>query len=178
MKKIILTVIILLAVFACGFLLYIKSGMYDISQLTPHNSFTKWVINTTKHNSIDKRMKDNNVPANLGDSSLIIEGFTHYNEMCSGCHAAPGKEAEELAQGLYPKPPLIYKHAEESDAQEFFWIIKNGIKMTSMPAYGPTHDDQKIWAITAFVTSKLPKMSADEYKEWSKKYALTTEEEK
>jgi mono/diheme cytochrome c family protein len=40
--------------------------------------------------------------------------------------------------------------------------------MTSMPAYGPTFSDEKIWAITAFVTHKLPKMSAAEYSEWVK----------
>jgi mono/diheme cytochrome c family protein len=43
--------------------------------------------------------------------------------------------------------------------------------MTSMPAYGPTHDDEKIWAITAFVTQQLGKMTPDEYNAWLKKYA-------
>ncbi|MEP7231601.1 MAG: cytochrome c [Ginsengibacter sp.] len=45
------------------------------------------------------------------------------------------------------------------DTTEAFWIIKNGIKMTSMPAFGPTHSDQKIWAITDFLLNKMNKMS-------------------
>jgi mono/diheme cytochrome c family protein len=122
-------------------------------------------------------MKDIEVPANIKDSSLILLGFKHYDEMCTGCHGAPGEKAGEMAKGLYPKPPELFKHTEEDDAQEFFWIIKNGIKMTSMPAYGPTHDDQKIWAITAFVTQKLAKMSPEEYKAWSKKYSEEEEDE-
>ena len=40
-----------------------------------------------------------------------------------------------------------------------------------MPAYAPTHDDAKIWAITAFVTRKLPKMTPEEYQQWKVKYA-------
>jgi mono/diheme cytochrome c family protein len=171
MKKTIVTVILTLAVLVLGFYIYISSGAYDISQLTPHNSLTKSIISITTHNSINKRLKDIVVPTNLKDTGVLIFGFKHYEEMCSSCHGAPGEKAGELAEGLYPKPPELYKNAEETDAQEFFWIIKNGIKMTSMPAYKPTHDDEKIWAITAFVTQKLPKMTAEEYKEWLGKYA-------
>ncbi len=170
MKKIIVTVILTLVVLIFGFYIYIASGTYDISQLSPHNSLTKSIIGTTTHNSINKRMKENTVPANIKDTEMIVMGFKHYTEMCSNCHGAPGEKAEEMAEGLYPKPPELYKHTEEGDAQEFFWIIKNGIKMTSMPAFKPTHTDEKIWAITAFVTQKLPKMTAAEYKEWTTKY--------
>jgi mono/diheme cytochrome c family protein len=90
--------------------------------------------------------------------------------MCVSCHGAPGVKPNEMVEGLYPKPPEIYKHGEEDAAQEFFWIIKNGIKMTSMPAFKPTHDDQKIWAMTAFVTQKLATMTPEEYKSWTVKY--------
>ena len=178
MRKTILTVIATLIILMVLFLIYIFSGAYNISQLSPHNKITKWVINTTTHNSIRARMKENAVPGNIKDTALIVLGFQHYNEMCVGCHGAPGiDQSEVIVKGLYPKPPAIYKHVEEGDAQEFFWIIKNGIKMTGMPAYKPTHDDAKIWAITAFVTQKLGNMSAAEYSSWSEKYAEHDKEE-
>jgi mono/diheme cytochrome c family protein len=170
MKRNILLVISTLSVVALAIFIYIESGAYDISQLSPHNNFTKWVIRTTKHNSIDKRVQSVVEPSTLGDSSMIVEGFRHYRSMCSMCHSAPGERPDEMALGLYPEPPLIYKHKEQEDPKEFFWIIKNGIKMTSMPAYGPTHSDERIWAITAFVTQKLNKMTPEEYAEWIKKY--------
>jgi mono/diheme cytochrome c family protein len=170
MKRTIVTILVTLAVLTAGFFIYIASGAYDISQLTPHNALTKSIISMTTHGSINKRMKENEVPADIKDTSLIVLGFKHYNEMCTGCHGAPGEKPNEMAEGLYPKPPKIYKNAKEDDAQEFFWIIKNGIKMTSMPAYAPTHNDEKIWAITAFVTQQLPKMTPDEYKAWVKRY--------
>jgi mono/diheme cytochrome c family protein len=170
MKKILFTVLVTLALIALTFFLYIKSGVYDISQTSPHNSLTKWMIRTTTHNSIDKRLEGIVEPSNLNDSSVIIEGFRQYRNMCSMCHSAPGEKPEEMALGLYPEPPLIYKHKRDEDPKEFFWIIKNGIKMTSMPAYGPTHPDDRIWAVTAFVTKKLNKMTAEEYADWIKKY--------
>ena len=54
-------------------------------------------------------------------------------------------------------------------------IIKNGIKMTSMPAYKPILTDDKIWAVTAFVTQKIGKMSAEEYNLWEKRYGQAEE---
>ncbi len=170
MKKIILTFLLTVAISISGFLIYISNGYYDVSQTTPHNGLTKWMIRKTKHTSIDKRMTENVVPANFNDTSLLVSGFKHYNEMCTSCHGAPGKKADEMTEGLYPKPPLMYKQKKQEDPQEFFWIIKNGIKMTSMPAYGPTHSDEKLWAITSFVTEKLNKMTPEEYGEWEKKY--------
>ena len=170
MKKIILTVIITLVVIAAVFMTYIYSGTYDISQLVPHNSITKWMINTTTHNSINKRLKGIQVPP-MNDSAMLVEGFSHYNEMCVSCHGGPGVDPADLAKGLYPKPPKFYKSDDLPDTAEAFWIIKNGIKMTSMPAFGPTHSDEKIWAITDFLLNKLSKMSPGEYQSWIKKYS-------
>ena len=170
MKKIILTAIVTLAVLIGVFLIYISSGSYDISQTTPHNGLIKWIIRKTTHSSIDKRMTENEVPANFRDSAQIMSGFQHYDEMCASCHGAPGIKPWEMAEGLYPNPPLIFKRKKQEDPQEFFWVIKNGVKMTSMPAYGPTHEDKTLWAITAFVTEKLNKMSPQEYFELIKKF--------
>ena len=37
--------------------------------------------------------------------------------------------------------------------------------MTGMPAWGLTHDDERLWAIVAFIR-RLPGMTADEYRQW------------
>lgn len=170
MKKVIITIVATLIFIAAAFTAYIYSGIYDVSQLVPHNSLTKWMIRTTLHHSIDKRIKDIKVPP-LNDSILIVEGFIHYNEMCVICHGAPGIDPGELTQGLYPRPPKFYKSDDMPDPDESFWIIKNGIKMTSMPAFGPTHSDGKIWAITGFFLNKMNTMSPEEYLDWINKYS-------
>jgi len=173
MKKILITIAATLFVLGVGSFIFISTGAYNISQLSHHNWLTMSIIKMTTHSSIDRRMKENVIPVNLKDSAVLVMGFKHYNEMCVSCHGAPGVKQNEMVEGLYPKPPEIYKHGEEDAAQEFFWIIKNGIKMTSMPAFTPTHDDEKIWAMTAFVTQKLAKMTPVEYQTWTKKYAET-----
>ncbi|MBI4931944.1 MAG: cytochrome c [Bacteroidetes bacterium] len=170
MKKIILTVITTLVIIVAIFTAYMYSGMYDVSQLTPHNALTKWMIRTTLHNSINARLKDIQVSP-MNDTANFVDGFGHYNEMCVSCHGAPGIDPGEMAKGLYPKPPKFYKSDDMPDPDESFWIIKNGIKMTSMPAYGPTHNDKAIWAMTDFLLNKMNKMSPEEYQAWIKKYS-------
>ena len=170
MKKIILSVIITIVVLIGLFVIFIYSGAYNVSQLVHHNPVTQWAINTTVVHSIDSRDKDIKVPG-MNDTTMLQEGFSHYNEMCVTCHGGPGIQPDDLSKGLYPEPPKFYKSNDMPDTTEAFWIIKNGIKYTSMPAFGPTHSDQKIWAITDFLLNKLNKMTPQEYAQWKEKYA-------
>ncbi|WP_352532616.1 MULTISPECIES: c-type cytochrome [unclassified Mesorhizobium] len=48
------------------------------------------------------------------------------------------------------------------DDAELYWIMQNGIKMTGMPAFGSTHNQEELWAMVAF-TRRLPEMSQSEY---------------
>ena len=168
MRTTYIVLITLLCLLLLGFL-YIFTGIFNPSALVPHTKLTLWVINKTRDNSVERRDRNIVVPA-LNDSALIVTGFEHYNEMCVICHSAPGIKPSEIARGLYPLPPLIYKYGSTMEPAEAFWIIKNGLKLTGMPAFGETHSDEKIWAITAFVTHKLENMTPEEFKEWQLKY--------
>ena len=83
--------------------------------------------------------------------------------MCVTCHGAPGREPSEIGQGLNPKPPKLDTAEVQaySDA-ELYWIIAHGIRMTGMPAFGPTHEERTLWSLVAFLR-KLPGMNAQQY---------------
>lgn len=90
--------------------------------------------------------------------SYNVAGDTsEYAEMCSQCHLAPGVEKPEISQGLYPNVPE-FARGDPLNRAEQFWVIKHGIKFTSMPAWGPTHSDGPLWDIVAFAR-KLPSLS-------------------
>lgn len=59
---------------------------------------------------------------------------------------------------------------------ELYWIIKNGIEHTGMIGLGPTHQDEGIWSVSAFVR-QLPTMSPAEYKAMADKYAAAHKDE-
>ena len=66
-----------------------------------------------------------------------------------------------LRPGLYPHPPNLAQEGH-IDAQRAFWVIKHGIKMSAMPAWGKSFDDSEIWNIVSFVR-KMPSMSQETY---------------
>jgi mono/diheme cytochrome c family protein len=136
------------------------TGAYAVGADVPHWGITEQAIGFLRDRTTEKRAADIKPPP-LDDPALVKEGAEHYAAMCTGCHLAPGMSSSELRDGLYPRPPNLTRFAP--DPAESFWIIKHGLKMTAMPAWGKTHDDQKLWAIVAFL-QKQPKMSVSEYR--------------
>jgi len=141
-------------------------GLYNIAADAPHYRFTYWFIENLRDRSIAARARSISAPKDLADPKRISSGAGLYTEMCSGCHLAPGMEKTEISQGLYPHAPELSRASDHSPAQQF-WIIKHGVKMTAMPAWGKTHDDRLIWDMVAFV-QQLPKLSPAQYQEMTK----------
>jgi len=173
MKKLLMPVLVVIVLLMAA-LLFIYSGLFDVAASSPDNGLVRWVLETTQERSVARRMKAVQVPP-LTDPALLQTGFLHYKENCVTCHGAPGIEASEIGQGLNPYPPELATEAGEGNPQELFWIVKNGIKMTGMPAFGVTHTDQEIWAIVAFL-KKMPKMSPQQYQALEQASAASDEE--
>jgi mono/diheme cytochrome c family protein len=162
MKKTILTVIAVILIEIIVLIVGAYSGIPDVSAAKPEGKITDWFLNTTKDHSIHSRAEKIAVPS-LSDSALVATGFEHYNEMCVTCHGAPGREPDELAQGLNPSAPDLAQSTADLSPAEMFVIVKDGIKMTGMPAWGSTHSDSAIWAMVAFL-QHLQTLTSEEYK--------------
>jgi hypothetical protein len=93
---------------------------------------------------------------------MILKGAGQYAAMCTQCHLTPGMKDSEIRPGLYPQPPNLARLRVAP--AEAFWVIKHGIKMSAMPAWGGSHDDATIWAMVAFL-QKLPDLSPAQYKQ-------------
>lgn len=158
----------MLLALAAGMAAFVGSGRYPIGADRPHLPLTLTLVDALRDRATEAAAKTIVVPR-LGDPKQLAEGAAHYDEMCTGCHLAPGRTTSELRAGLYPQPPDL-PHDGIDDPAEAFWIIKHGIKLTAMPAWGKTHTDAQIWALVAFV-DKLPTITPAQYR------ALTTRAE-
>ena len=139
---------------------FIYFGAFNIAADDRHTKPIYWLLETLRDRSIAMRASDIKVPP-LDDPTMISAGGADYNEMCTGCHLQPGVEQSELASAMYPQPPSLARVKREQPA-ETFWIIKHGIKMSGMPAWGATHDDKRMWAIVAFL-QQLPRLTPVQY---------------
>ena len=162
----------LLAIIGASFGVY--SGIYDVAADVPHTKSVFWLLTTARERSIAVRAKDIEVPSDLADPKRIGLGAGQYAEMCSSCHLAPGMKRTEIARGLYPRAPELRRGSDLTPAEEF-WVVKHGLKMTGMPAWGVTHDDDVLWSVVAFLR-KLPELTPDQYQALVKSAPKTHDE--
>ena len=140
----------------------IALGVYNIAADAPHTRPVYALLEAVRDRSIAARATGITPPADLMTPARVSAGAGLYAEMCAGCHLGPGVERSEISQGLYPQAPELAK-PQNMTAAEQFWVIKHGVKLSAMPAWGKTHSDPLIWDMVAFVRT-LPKLSAQQYK--------------
>ena len=143
-----------------GVLIY--TGLYNIGADAPHSKVVPMVLQQLRERAIKHHSRDIVAPADLNDPKRLAIGAGLYTEMCSGCHLGPGLEKSEMSQGLYPPAPELARGTDRSAAEQF-WIVKHGVKLSAMPAWGKTHSDDLIWDMVGFVRS-LSKLSPEQYK--------------
>ena len=141
--------------------LVIYAGIYNIAADTPHTQPVFWLLETVRERSIAARATGVVVPNDLADPKRVAAGAGQYAEMCSSCHLAPGMKRTEISRGLYPRAPELRRGSRLTPAEEF-WVVKHGIKMTGMPAWGVTHNDELLWDVVAFLR-KIPELTPDQY---------------
>ncbi len=152
----------------------IHGGVFDVAADRPHSQAVYAFLERVRQRSIAVRAADVEVPADLSDSKRIASGVAQYQEMCSICHLAPGMKRTEISRGLYPRAPELRRGSGLTPGEEF-WVVKHGIKMTGMPAWGVTHNDKLLWDIVAFLR-KMPEMTAEQYQTLLKSAPKTHDE--
>jgi len=163
----------LLVVIAAGSLA-IYAGVYNVAADIPHTGPVYWLLETARERSIAVRAADVVVPTDLDDPKRIASGAGQYAEMCSFCHLAPGMKRTEISRGLYPRAPELRRRSHSTPAEDF-WVVKHGVKMTGMPAWGVTHGDEILWDVVAFLR-KLPELTPDQYQTLVKSAPKTHDE--
>ena len=163
---------LLAAIGAAAFGIY--GGLYNVAADIPHTQPVFWLMTTVRERSIAVRAAGAVVPSDLADPKRIAAGAGEYAEMCSGCHLAPGMKRTEISQGLYPRAPELRRGSGLTPAEEF-WVVKHGLKMSGMPAWGVTHNDELLWSVVAFLR-KLPELTSEQYRTLIKSAPKTHDE--
>ena len=136
----------------------LASGVVNVGADSKPGLFERTLAPWGRKRSVEKRASKERDPY-AGHPAAISAGFSQYRKTCVMCHGAPGVPAAELSKGFNPPAPLLGNGENNTSDGELFWIIKHGIRMTAMPAFGPTRTDEEIWNIVAFIRT-LPDLSA------------------
>lgn len=155
----------LLTILAVGF---VYGGFYNVAATSGHTKPVETVLRTMMMRSVVAHARQVKVPESFQarDRALAERAGGHYEMMCRTCHGAPGRKPDPWQ--LYPPAPDLadaLRVMRWSDA-EVFWITKNGIKDTGMSAFGGSHSDEDLWALTALIR-QLQTITPEEYQAMS-----------
>ncbi|MGG1355237.1 cytochrome c [Psychrobacter pacificensis] len=165
--KFLLGVLFTVVVAIVGVFTVVMSGVINIGADQGHSPLVYNFLETARTRSIAYASKDIIVP-DLEKVEMISSGGADYKDMCAGCHLSPGVESTDFSESLYPKPPnftnaqVVDRYKTDAGAQQSFWAIKHGIMASGMPAWGASHDDDRMWAMVAFIRS-LPELDEAQY---------------
>ena len=98
------------------------------------------------------------VAPELSDASVMGRGALCYQDKCLQCHGGPGVAPNDFSQSMQPLPGPLIDAPQRWHAREIYWITRNGLKMTGMPAWEHRLSEEDLWAVTAFV-QKLPSLT-------------------
>jgi mono/diheme cytochrome c family protein len=157
---------------AIGAAAVVYTGAFDVSAIKPPGKTERALATFALNKAVARRATNqtNPLPKN---AETLNGGLAHFRENCVICHGAPGVDPGEIGQGLNPgAPDLTLRRVQERSDGELFWITSNGIRLTGMPAFSPTHGENEIWQVVAFLRH-LPEITDEE----AKQLKTETEEE-
>ncbi len=160
--------VVRLALYALGGLtflgfLFLWSGLYSVAASRGHWAVMEWLLTFAMRNSVQTHALGIEAPP-LNNPDLVTLGAGHFHSGCAFCHGAPGVAISPIAQSMLPPPPDLKSNMRNWRDRELFWIVKNGIKYTGMPAWAAQQRDDEVWALVAFLR-QLPTLDAKSYRD-------------
>ena len=90
------------------------------------------------------------VPEN---EASYMAGAEVYKQNCAVCHGLPDQPKTNIAAGMAPDPPQLFKGkgVTDDEAWETYWKVESGIRMTGMPGFQGKLTEPQIWQVSVLV---------------------------
>jgi thiosulfate dehydrogenase len=154
MRKFIFGLVVGLVLVPLMGFLYFATGMAPVATSDPMMPFEHSMAAMALHARIDKEMpKSVPIPA---DEATFEAGARVYMHHCAICHGALGQPESAIASGMFPPPPqLLPPHHGVTDDPpgETYWKVKNGIRLTGMPAFQGSLMDGEEWQVSLLLAN-------------------------
>lgn len=139
----------------------LAAGLVDFSASIPPGRLEERLANLALNRSIARHAPKTRNPL-AASPEAASAGLTLFKTHCIACHGAPGVDPTEEGASLNPPAPgLTLPRVQARSDGEIFWIVSRGIRMTGMPAFGPSQREEEVWRLVAALR-RLPKLSEDE----------------
>jgi mono/diheme cytochrome c family protein len=154
MKRLLWIAVILFALVVVG---GIMASQFDLSALPEPGGAETAIATKAKHFLVRRASRVGVPPAPIDTRASIDEGDKLFGTECSECHGNSGRKPTDAGRWMYPRAAdLGSADVQKYSDREIFWIVKNGIRLSGMPAFGRVESDERIWNLVHFVRT-LPR---------------------
>jgi thiosulfate dehydrogenase len=137
--------------FCLGIFLYLRFGVPPVAVTDPAFPFEKQIVQVPLQARLHREMPGSSPLQPTPDN--LVAGAAVYNQHCAFCHGIPDKPSP-LAKHMYPPVPQLWaRHGavvgvSDDPVGETFWKVKNGIRLTGMPAYADMLSQEQMWQVS------------------------------
>jgi len=134
----------------CGRLLAAPVALMHHDASSLETAYGNAVVNTVA------RVNAAGIGTNLttADARTLQQGRESYTGSCSQCHGASAQAEGVFGRTSFPPATDLSSDAMRSVSDgQMFYIIKNGLGFTPMPAFGAQYSDNEIWTMVTFIRS-------------------------
>ncbi len=163
MSRILVGLLIALVAAAVAAAVFVWSGVYNIAASAPHTQPVYSLLELTMQQSVRLRAR-NEAPPALDAPGMFERGAACYQHRCELCHGGPGVAQNDIALGMQPVPGPLVNANVRFNARELYWVTRNGITMSGMPAWKLQLSEADTWALVAFI-ERLPQLSPAAYRQ-------------
>lgn len=143
-------IVAVLALIACA---WIAFEMFNLSALPEPGAAETYFATKAKHALVRHAAASAAIPAGPADvKAAAEEGDKYFGVDCSMCHGATGRKPTDNGRWMYPRAiDLGSTDTQSYSDRELFWIVKNGIRLSGMPAFGKMETDEHIWELVEYI---------------------------
>lgn len=148
-----LIIVLFLIVVVAGVVATWRIVQHGLSTRDEPTAIERVVARSVRNLAIPRELGAAENPVELSDG-VLAEAMQHFADHCASCHGNDGRGESTLGQNLYPKAPDMTLEATQSMTDgEIFAIIKNGVRLTGMPAWGDdsAESDRQSWELVHFI---------------------------
>ena|ERR1700730_4012831 len=157
-RGILLGILVSVVVIFGGIYLYFAMGHAPVATDGPDMPFEHKLAHVALDAYLAKLPHPN--PPVPADEKDFLEGAGIYKENCAVCHGLPDGTKTAIADGMSPKPPLLFHGMGVTDDEpwETYWKINSGIRMTGMPGFKAHLSETQMWQVAVLLKNadKIP----------------------
>jgi len=144
--------IVLIVLAASAAVMILGLAQIKLDALHEPSRLETFFATKVKHILVARSSRHGIPPAPTDLQASIKEGDTVYGTDCAACHGLDGHTPTDTGRWMYPRASdLTSPEVQQYSDRELFWIIKNGIRLSGMPAFGKVESDDHIWNLVHYL---------------------------